>query len=246
MKILIGQAYFRVLDEKEYNRHMPYTPLGPLYAAAILKEMGHEVVFYDAMLSPGVKNFISKISYEQPDLLVIYDDEFNYLTKMCLSKMRDSAVISIKWAKSLSIPVIVYNSDAADFPVEYIKAGCDVIIYGEGEETLKEVVNAIGNNSFNILKEKITGIKYLKEGSIHTNANRKLIENLDLLPEPDYSLVDLEAYRGIWMNHHGYFSMNISTTRGCPYSCNWCAKPLYGRSYSLRTPQNVAYQVKLM
>ena len=244
MKILLGQSYFRILDEKEQKRNMPYPPLGSLYAAAILKGLGHEVIFYDAMLSGGVNDFISKINSEKPDILVIYDDEFNYLTKMCLSKMRDAAVESIKTAKRFFVPVIVYSSDAADFPAEYFNAGCDTIIYGEGEETLKESIKAFEENSFFLKREGIAGLKFIENGSIRTTQSRILIDDLDLLPEPDYSFVDIEVYRSIWLSHHGYFSMNISTTRGCPYSCNWCAKPLYGRTYSSRSPKKVAEQIK--
>ncbi len=246
MKILLGQSYFRILDEKEQKRNMPYPPLGSLYAATILKDLGHEVIFYDAMLSSGVNDFISKINSEKPDLLIIYDDEFNYLTKMCLSKMRGAAVESIKSAKNLSIPMLVYNSDAADFPAEYLNAGCDAIIYGEGEETLKEAVKAFEENSFFSKRKEIAGLKFIENGSIHLTPNRRLIEDLDLLPEPDYSFVDIEAYRSIWLHQHGYFSMNISTTRGCPYNCNWCAKPLYGRAYSSRSPKKVAEQIKAL
>ena len=246
MKILIGQSYFRVLDEKEQKRNMPYPPLGSLYAATVLKGLGYEVIFYDAMLSGGVNDFILKINSEKPDLLVIYDDEFNYLTKMCLSKMRGAADESIKKAKKLSIPVIVYNSDAADFPAEYFNAGCDAIIYGEGEETLKESIKAFEENTFFSKRKEIAGLKFIENSSIHTTQSRRLIDDLDLLPEPDYSFIDIEAYRSTWLNHHGYFSMNISTTRGCPYSCNWCAKPLYGRTYSSRSPKKVAEQIKAL
>ncbi|MHB8579868.1 MAG: B12-binding domain-containing radical SAM protein [Ignavibacteriaceae bacterium] len=246
MKILLGQSYFRILDEKEQKRNMPYPPLGSLYAATVLKGMGHEVIFYDAMLSSGVNDFISKISYLKPDLLIIYDDEFNYLTKMCLSKMRDSAIASIKWAKKLYIPVLVYSSDATDFPAEYYKAECDAIIYGEGEETLKEVIKAFEEGSFLNDRDEIAGLKFIKNGLVCITPSRKLIDNLDLIPDPDYSFVNIEAYRNIWLNSHGYFSMNISTTRGCPYSCNWCAKPLYGRTYSSRSPKNVTDQIKFL
>ncbi len=244
MKILIGQSYFRVLDKKEQMRNMPYAPLGCLYAATILKELGHEVEFFDAMLSKGVNELISKINFIKPDVLVIYDDEFNYLTKMCLSKMRGAALEVIKEAKKIGIKVLVYNSDSSDFPSEYLQAGCDAIIYGEGEETLKETIKYLEEGNFNLIKEEIAGLKFIKHNSIHSTAKRKLISDLDLLPDPDYSFVNIEAYQKIWLQHHGYFSMNISTTRGCPYSCNWCAKPLYGRAYSSRSPEKVAMQIK--
>jgi len=244
MRILIGQSYFRILDPKELARKMPYPPLGTLYAAAILKELNHEIIFYDSMMSKNPDEFNEKIETEKPDLILLYDDEFNYLTKMCLSKMRGKAVEFIKKGKSKNIPVIVYSSDATDFPQHYLYAGCDAIIYGEGEETLKEVVASISDNFFEKDKFKISGLKFLNNDSVTVNPKRKLLEDLNSLPDPDYSFIDMNAYRKEWMNNHGYFSTNISTTRGCPYRCNWCAKPLYGQTYNSILPERVVNQIK--
>ncbi len=246
MRILIGQSYFRVLDEKESKRNMPYPPLGSLYAAAVLKKNGHEVLFYDAMLGKGVNEFIEIINKVRPDMLLIYDDEFNYLTKMCLSKMRDFATAAVQKAKDYFIPVVVYSSDAADFPDQYFKAGCDCIICGEGEETLKEVAESFENGSFYSARDEIKGLKFIKDGCVHKTGNRDLISNLDAIPDPDYSFADIESYRNIWLRNHGYFSLNISTTRGCPYGCNWCAKPLYGRTYSSLSPAHAAENVRYL
>jgi anaerobic magnesium-protoporphyrin IX monomethyl ester cyclase len=244
MKILIGQSYFRVLDPKELARRMPYPPLGTLYAAAILKELNHEIIFYDSMMSNNPDEFIEKIETEKPDVILLYDDEFNYLTKMCLSRMRDKTLEFIKKGKSNNIPVVIYSSDATDFPQSYLSAGCDAIIYGEGEETLKEVIASFSNNSFETDKFKINGLKFLLSSSVHITPKRKLFEDLNSLPDPDYSFINMYLYQNEWINNHNYFSTNISTTRGCPYRCNWCAKPLYGQTYNSISPEKAVNQIK--
>jgi len=244
MKILIGQSYFRILDPKELERKMPYPPLGTLYAATILRDLNHEIIFFDSMMSKNPDEFLLQIEKEKPDLLLLYDDEFNYLTKMCLSRMREKAIEFIKKGKTNHIPVIVYSSDATDFPQSYLFAGCNAIIYGEGEETLKEVVASLRNNSFDLDKFQIDGLKFLQNGSIHVTPKRKLLENLNSLADPDYSFIDMNEYRNEWLNNHGFFSTNISTTRGCPYRCNWCAKPIYGQTYDSITPNRVVNQIK--
>ena len=244
MKILIGQSYFRVLDPKELERQMPYPPLGALYAATILRNSGHEVIFYDSMVGENPGEFNEQILTVRPDILLIYDDEFNYLTKMCLSNMRGAALSFVKTAKLLSIPVIVYSSDATDFCNYYFDAGCDAIIYGEGEQTLCEIIKAFENNTFEHSRNQINGIKFQDNENTITTPQRKMLEDLDALPFPDYSFVNIEKYRRIWLKYHGYFSLNISTTRGCPYNCNWCAKPIYGKTYNARSPQNVVSQLK--
>ncbi len=244
MKILIGQSYFRVLDPKELERQMPYPALGALYAATILKNLNYEVIFFDSMLCSNPDELNIKIKETKPDLLLIYDDEFNYLTKMCLSNMREAAVGFIRTAKKLKIPSLIYSSDATDFSFPYLDAGCEAIIYGEGEITLQETIKAIEDENFDRVKKEINGLKFLEGKIIRITPRRKLMENIDYLPNPDYSFVDMNEYRKIWLKNHGYFSTNISTTRGCPFRCNWCAKPLYGQTYNSRSPEKVASEVK--
>jgi radical SAM superfamily enzyme YgiQ (UPF0313 family) len=72
---------------------------------------------------------------------------------------------------------------------------------------------------------------------------RDIIRDLDALPRPAWDLVDVDRYRAIWRGRHGYFSMNVSTTRGCPYHCNWCAKPIYGQRYTARSPESVVDEI---
>ncbi len=244
MKVLIGQSYFRVLDIKELQRQMPYPPLGTLYAATILKLMGNEVIFYDGMLSESPNDFVNKIKEVHPDLLLIYDDEFNYLTKMCLSNMRNVALDFIRTAGASDIPSIIYSSDATDFSHFYLDAGVDAIIYGEAEKTLEEVIEAFNQKNFYEKRLNIDGVIFHDGNSVRKTKNRALLDNLDSLPFPDYSFVDIDRYKKIWYDNHGYFSLNVSTTRGCPYKCNWCAKPLYGKIYNSRSPENAARQIK--
>jgi anaerobic magnesium-protoporphyrin IX monomethyl ester cyclase len=75
---------------------------------------------------------------------------------------------------------------------------------------------------------------------------RKLLQDLDALPLPAWELVDIERYRAFWKRRHGYFSLNVVTTRGCPYKCNWCAKPVYGNTYHVRSPANVLAELRLL
>ena len=127
MKILIGQSYHRILDPKELKRNMPYPPLGALYIATILSNLGHEIIFYDGMIAKTTNELSSLILESNPELILLYDDEFNYLTKMCLTNMRDLAKECIKKAKENNIPIIVYNSDAMDHSDIYLDTGCNAV-----------------------------------------------------------------------------------------------------------------------
>ena len=76
--------------------------------------------------------------------------------------------------------------------------------------------------------------------------HRNVIKDLDSLPFPAWDMIDMEPYRNSWVKHAGYFSMNMATTRGCPFKCNWCAKPIYGNRYNTRSPQHVVNELKML
>ncbi len=246
MRILLAQSYFRVLDPKELKRAMPYPPLGTLYAAAVLKQAGHEVRVFDGMLARDPAEFHATMAGWVPDCVLLYDDEFNYLTKMCLSNMRDAACGMIRHVKSRALPIFVYSSDATDHSAVYLEAGADAVIVGEAEHTARAVMDLLQDGSFKLRRSDVAGLRYLEDGQVMDSGRREIMTNLDALPNPDFSLVNLEAYRSIWRSRHGYFSLNISTTRGCPFHCNWCAKPIYGQVYHSRSPNSVADEIEQM
>ena len=78
----------------------------------------------------------------------------------------------------------------------------------------------------------IEGLAFKKDDAVIKTARRNVIKDLDSFPFPAWDLVDMEPYRKMWLKHTGYFSMNMGTTRGCPFKCNWCAKPIYGNRYN--------------
>lgn len=106
-KILITHSYFLRFDPKQWETGKPYAPLGTLYAVSFLKKHGFPVSFTDTMFAKGPEVIIHSLEKEQPDILVIYDDGFNYLTKMCLQNMRDAAFKMIRYAKDKGCTVIV-------------------------------------------------------------------------------------------------------------------------------------------
>src|SRR5690606_34409412 len=87
---------------------------------------------------------------------------------------------------------------------------------------------------------------YLEKGVVKSNLKRPVLKDLDKLPQAAWDLVDIESYRKIWKDNHSYFSLNIATTRGCPYKCNWCAKPIYGNRYNSRSPKRVADEIQYL
>ena len=241
-KILFTHSYFYRFDQKQWDTKQPYPPLGTIYAAAVMREAGYEVSLFDTALIDSPEKIIPVIEKEKPAYLVIYDDGFNYLTKMCLTNMREAAFGMAEIAKRNGIKVIASSSDAADHYEKYIEHGVDFVIIGEGEITLKELISEIekGESDF----KKIDGLAFKEKAEIIKTSPRQIVKELDSFPMPAWDLIDVSSYKKIWMENHGYFSLNIATTRGCPFKCNWCAKPIYGNRYNSRSPQKVAEEIE--
>lgn len=243
-KILFSHSYFMRFDPKQWAAGQPYAPLGTLYAAALMRENGYEVALYDTMFETDPLNVITALDSYQPDFFVIYDDGFNYLTKMCLTNMREAAFKMCALAKERGCKVIVSSSDATDHFEKYLDNGADYVLMGEAEMTLLELAHSFSDKKTD--PHRIHGLAFKEnEAVIHTQ-RRNVIKDLDSLPMPAWDLVDIQPYRQSWLKQEGYFSINIGTTRGCPYKCNWCAKPIYGNRYNSRSPQNVINELKLL
>ncbi len=242
-RILFGQSYYLHFDPKLRAAMQPYPPLGTLYAASYVRKEGHDVALFDSMLADSEEGWAEALDHHRPRYAVLFEDNFNYLSKMCLLRMREAAFRMITMAKNRGCTVILCGADATDNADKYLMHGADYVILGEGEATLKELAEAFSNGA-KIPVERIAGLAWHDEAGLkRQNPPRAPLAQLDALPFPAWDLVDVSLYRSLWMNRHGYFSMNMVTTRGCPYHCNWCAKPIWGQRYNSRSPENVAAEL---
>lgn len=242
--ILFSHSYFLRFDPKQWSIGQPYAPLGTLYAAALMRENGFDTAVYDTMFAQQPEEIIPVLEKNQPRFFVIYDDGFNYLTKMCLTNMREAAFKMIGYAKQRGCTVIVSSSDSTDRYELYLNAGADFILLGEAEMSLLELTAAITKNETDFFA--IAGLAFIHNNAVVKTAKRTVLKDLDALPFPAWDMIDIEPYRKMWLKHAGYFSMNMGTTRGCPFKCNWCAKPIYGNRYNVRSPQHVVAELEML
>lgn len=241
--VLFTHSYFYRFDPKQWNNHKPYPPLATITAAALVRESGHSVSLFDTALRKGPQELALILEAEKPDFLVVYDDGFNYLTKMCLTNMREAAFEMIQMAKAKGCTVIASSSDSTDHSEMYLQKGADFVILGEGDETLNQLIATIENQG---AIDEVAGLKYLDQSEVKTTGARPVLRNLDALPMAAWDLVDVQSYKDIWLKHHGRFSLNVATTRGCPFKCNWCAKPIYGNRYNSRSAEKVAEEIEFL
>jgi anaerobic magnesium-protoporphyrin IX monomethyl ester cyclase len=244
--VLLTHSYHLPFDRKQVRKMEPYPPLGTLYAAGLLRAHGNSVAVFDTMLQEPQAGFREALREYRPRIVAIYEDDFNFLTKMCLTRMRDVAWGMIEAARQAGARVVVHGSDATDHGADYLRNGCDYVLEGEAEYALLELVSAMtcgGDPS------TIPGVKWLKgsgrQASVEMCAHRPVRVRGDL-PLPARELIDVASYRTAWKNTGRPFSLNLIASRGCPFRCNWCAKPIFGDSFQLRDAAEVALEMKLL
>ena len=89
--VLLTHSYHLPYDRKQVRKMQPYPPLGTLYAAAVLRQHQISVGVFDAMLQEPEPGFREALHVHRPKIVAIYEDDFNFLTKMCLTRMREIA-----------------------------------------------------------------------------------------------------------------------------------------------------------
>jgi len=243
--ILLTHSYHLFYDRKQARKMQPYPPLGTLYAAAVLTQNGFSVELFDSMLNDPDVEFLQAVARCRPNIVAIYEDSFNFLSKMCLTRMREAAFGMIDAARAYGSRVVVNGSDAADHCDAYLQHGADYVLLGEAEITLLELVRSLAGAPGDYAAD-IPGLAFLHSttSKVIRTPPRPLLRDLDRLPLPARDLLDIARYKEAWRQSHGFFSLNLVASRGCPYRCNWCAKPIYGNSFHARSAESVAEEMR--
>lgn len=240
---LLAHSFYLARDAKQLERLKPYPPLTTLLAAALLRRERFDVRLFDATFERSAEAFSSRLDGLAPSVLLLIEDNFNFLTKMCTRNRRSDALSMIDSAKSRGWRVGVSSPDAVDNPELYLKAGADAVLDGEAEFSAADFAGAAEAGETDL--GAIPGLIVRgPDGGPRKTAPRLGRPDLDALPLPAWDLVDVERYRRAWKDRHGYFSWNAASSRGCPYACNWCAKPTFGRRYGQRSPASMAEELR--
>ncbi len=211
---------------------MPYPPLGLLYLASHLEERGFDVEIHDLTFS-SLEYFQRHLDQCRPRVLGLYG---TLLTRPTLLQM-------IKLGRKAGATIVLGGPEPTPHAEEYLNRGADVIVSGEGEETLEELLQHLPEHGLTDL-EKIQGIIFRNEtGETIQTPARPQIRDLDHQPLPAREKIDLKRYLETWRSHHGHSPVSLITSRGCPYTCTWCSHAVFGRTHRRRSPQAVADEV---
>lgn len=246
LSILVCHSYFLRLDQKQVARAKPYPPLATLQVVSLLREAGHRVSFFDAMLADGIEEYHQLLASQRPQLVLFYEDNFNFLSKMCLATMRQAACDMIGSARRAKARVIAAGPDVTDAPGPYLRAGADLALVGEGLSALLEVLPRLDAQldlDADDLVRGLSGIASLSGGNVVKASGSKGLALAQDAGLAAWDLVDMDRYRAVWRKAHGYFSLNMAASRGCSFRCTWCSKPTWGNQYLQRSPHEVAAEM---
>jgi len=231
--VLLTHGYFLAEDEKERQIMKPYPPLGLLYLSAFLKAHGHSAEVFDSTFEQRDR-LAERFAQAPGGTVGIYT---NLMTRRTVLEI-------VRAAKNHRWTVILGGPESANYVTEYLGSGADVVVLGEGELAMVELLPALATVGPHKLQD-VHGIAFRDEtGAIVRTAERVKIKDLDSLPFPDRDAIDHQKYLDAWKTHHGASSINLITARGCPYRCNWCSHAVYGYTHRRRSPTNVADEMQ--
>ena len=232
MDVLLTHGYFLHEDPVELEVMRPYPPLGILYISSHLRARGFTPGIFDSTFRSR-REFEDLVAQERPPVVGIY----------CNMMTRNSALRMIPYCRAAGAVVVVGGPDPASYATEYLAAGADVVVVGEGEETLEELLPHLSANGPKGMHH-IAGIIYREEDEEVRTAPRAYLADLDAQPFPDRKAIDIRAYMDIWREHHGMGPVSLITARGCPYTCTWCSHAVFGYSHRRRSVENVVDEVE--
>jgi anaerobic magnesium-protoporphyrin IX monomethyl ester cyclase len=233
MDLLLTHGYFLFEDPKELQVMKPYPPLGILYISSHLRRKGFQVQVFDSTFSSREQLF-EVLRQGPPTVLGVYA---NLMT-------RSNVIEILRVAKESGWQTVVGGPEPSAYIPEYLNAGADVVIIGEGEVTLEELVPMLRTDSGESL-HRVNGIAFRNlDGTIIQTNPREQLSDIDSQPWPDREAIDMGQYVATWRKHHGMGSVSLITARGCPYHCRWCSHEVFGKTHRRRKPASVADELE--
>jgi anaerobic magnesium-protoporphyrin IX monomethyl ester cyclase len=231
--LLLTHGYFLYDDPKELKIMKPYVPLGILYICSHLRSKGFDVEVFDTTFS-SLQDLTRHLQTETPSVLGVYA---NLMT-------RKKVIEIVRIAHEAGWKTIVGGPEPGAYVREYLESGADVVVLGEGEITLEELLPALRQNSESALAS-VNGIAFRSgDGQVRQTPARTQIPDLDCQPWPARDAIDVNRYVRTWRHAHGQGSLSFITARGCPYHCKWCSHQVFGMTHRRRKPLAVVDEVE--
>jgi len=224
--VTLVYPYFHPSNDNSIFR---FPPLGLGYIAAFLKSRDVSVELVDCTFM-SLPSALEKIRRSHPRIIGI----------QVMFSMKEKALELAKLLRGDCELLVAGGPLPTSNPEDFLSS-FDVVAIGEGEETMLELVQALqdGNGL-----AKVKGIAFKEKGKTVVNPPRGYIKNLDGIPLPDRDMFDNQTYKSYYSKNFGYTTTSVITSRGCPFQCDFCSRPVFGNGFRSRTPPNIAEEVE--
>lgn len=232
LRVLFVNPFFLADSALERKFMTLYFPLGLLYLASVAREAGHAVAVFDGTFASGDGAFVDALAEHHPDVVCVAS----------LVTLRLAALRLARLAASRGATVIVGGPDPTAKPEAYLgESAVDVVVVDEGERTLVDLLGSLepaGDLA------RVPGIACRGDDGVIQTSARDPVLDLDELPWPARDLIDVDRYLEAWKTAHGYSSVSLLASRGCPYGCEYCAGAAMGPHLRRRSPKGVAAEMR--
>jgi anaerobic magnesium-protoporphyrin IX monomethyl ester cyclase len=226
LKITLVYPY---LQPRNDNSQFRFPPLGLGYIASALKRKGFHVELVDCTFL-GKEKALERIVKSDPQIIGIYS---------MFSMKKTSLELASLLREKCELLVTGGPLPTLD-PEDYLDI-FDLAVIGEGEETMVEIAEDIEQG---LATNAIKGVAYKENGKIKYSQPREFIKDLDSLKFPARDLFDNTAYKQYYQKHFNYTTAPLMSSRGCPFSCDFCSHPVFGTLLRLRSPENIVAEVQ--
>ena len=230
VKAVLVYPFFRPANDNSIFR---FPPLGLGYIAAALKSHNIEVKLVDCTFLKR-EQAIKQIADGQPQVVGFY----------CMFSMKKSALELAETCRSQlgGDCLFVVGGPLPSWSPESFLSAFDVVVVGEGEQTMVELAKSKLHGG--TVLSSIKGLVFREDDKIVRTLPRTFIEDLNNLPFPARELFDNEAYQKYYQTQFGYTTTSMITSRGCPFSCDFCSRPIFGSDMRTRSVANIVDEVE--
>lgn len=224
--VTLVYPYFRPANDDSIFR---FPPLGLGYIAAYLKNQGISVQLVDCTFM-NRKEALKKIKHSRPKIIGI----------QVMFSMKEAALEIAQLVKEDCEFLVAGGPLPTSNPTDFFPS-FDAVVIGEGEQTMLELVHTVQEGTS---LKNVRGIAFKEEGRMSVTPPRSFIRDLDSVPFPSRETFDNQAYKDYYSRKFGYTTTSIITSRGCPFKCDFCSRPVFGNRFRSRTAGNIAEEVE--
>jgi anaerobic magnesium-protoporphyrin IX monomethyl ester cyclase len=226
VRVTLVYPFFKPFNDNSIFR---FPPLGLGYIAASLRKHGVSVDLVDCTFLTR-EEAVTRVKCSKPQIVGFYS----------MFSMKKTSIEMAKLLRRDCDLLVVGGPLPTLDPMSYLGV-FDVAVLGEGEETMIEIAERYEKGfSFS----SVQGIAYKEQGEVKLTPPREYIEDLDSLPFPARDFFDNDAYKRHYLRRFGYSISPLMTSRGCPFSCDFCSRPVFGQSFRSRSAVNVVDEVE--